>query len=266
MSQGTPLARIEAFLDAVPRLGARAEDVGPFTLFISEVAWPYYARPRRGAVRFTAADVDAARVALREAGQPERFEWVAETAPGLSDAIRAAGLDVLELPLMALDRSLWRAPDEPTGVTLRTLGGDEPDLAQALAVAEVGFANEGTAPGPQGRAEREAAAAGLPQGYLGDMAARLRRRATVTVVADAQLGPVAIGSHRLVDGVCEVVGVATLPSLRRQGLGGAVTGALVEDALEHGAELVFLSAGSDDVASVYARLGFRRIGTACFLA
>ena len=55
----------------------------------------------------------------------------------------------------------------------------------------------------------------------------------------------------------------TLPSARRQGLGGAVTAALVTDALAHGAEIVFLSAGSEEIARVYGRLGFARIGTAC---
>jgi predicted GNAT family acetyltransferase len=60
-----------------------------------------------------------------------------------------------------------------------------------------------------------------------------------------------------------VVGIATLPAVRRQGLGGAITGALVADALAGGAEVVFLSAGSEDIARVYHRLGFRRIGTAC---
>jgi predicted GNAT family acetyltransferase len=63
--------------------------------------------------------------------------------------------------------------------------------------------------------------------------------------------------------VTEVVGVATLPAFRRRGLGGAVTAALVADALAHGAEIVVLSAGSEEIARVYARLGFVRIGTAC---
>ena len=63
----------------------------------------------------------------------------------------------------------------------------------------------------------------------------------------------------------EIVGVATLPVVRRQGLGGAVTGALVEDALAHGVETVFMSAGSEDIARVYGRLGFQRVGTACIV-
>jgi predicted GNAT family acetyltransferase len=94
---------------------------------------------------------------------------------------------------------------------------------------------------------------------------RLRRRITVMAVAENEIGPVAAGQHQPVGTVTEVVGVATLPALRRQGLGGAVTGALVEDALEHGAEVVFLSAGSEEIARVYARLGFRRAGTACIV-
>ena len=230
------------------------------------MAWPYYARPRLGATEFTAEDVNAARARMKEASQPEIFEWVGENAPGLADAIRAAGLDVLELPLMQLDRSLWRAPE--TTVPLRFLTGEEPDLATALAVATVGFSDaaSGTAPGPQGRDERDAAAEKVDPRYVSDMAERLRSGATVTAVAETELGPVAIGSHRLVGGVCEVVGVATLPVVRRQGLGGAVTGAVVEHALAHGADIVFLSADGDDVARVYARLGFRRVGTACFLA
>jgi predicted GNAT family acetyltransferase len=66
-----------------------------------------------------------------------------------------------------------------------------------------------------------------------------------------------------VGAVTEITGVATLPSARRRGLGALVTGRLVQDARERGAELIFLSAGSEDIARVYARLGFERVGTAC---
>jgi predicted GNAT family acetyltransferase len=46
------------------------------------------------------------------------------------------------------------------------------------------------------------------------------------------------------------------------GLGGAVTATLAREALRRGVQTVFLSASDDDVARVYARLGFQRIGTA----
>ena len=84
-------------------------------------------------------------------------------------------------------------------------------------------------------------------------------------IAEGDAGPVAAGPHQPVEGVTEVVGVATLPAVRRQGLGGAVTGTLVQDALQRGARTVFLSAGSAEIGSVYARLGFKRVGTACIV-
>ena len=47
-----------------------------------------------------------------------------------------------------------------------------------------------------------------------------------------------------------------------RGLGQALTATLVADARSRGVRTVFLSAGDEDVARVYARLGFRQVGTA----
>jgi ribosomal protein S18 acetylase RimI-like enzyme len=258
-----PLVLIDRFLDAAPRPSARIEEHGPFTLFVSRAPWPYYARPRLGADdgEFTADAVNGARARLRELGQPETFEWVHETAPSLIGAIRENGLDVLEVPLLVLDRSLWRPPEPPAPV--RRLEPDDAALPAALAVAEVGFGAPGTRPGPEGPAERDAVT--LVPALVEHMGERLRTGQSVIVVAEMPFGPVATGTLRPVGDVAEIVGVATLPAVRRQGLGGGVTGALVEIALEQGIELVFLSAASDEIARVYERLGFRRAATACFL-
>jgi len=89
---------------------------------------------------------------------------------------------------------------------------------------------------------------------------------TVMMVAVDDGQPVAIGSHQPVevDGaeISEVVGVATLPRYRGRGLGAGLTSALVEHARQT-ADLVFLSAGDDDVARVYERAGFARVGSSC---
>jgi ribosomal protein S18 acetylase RimI-like enzyme len=189
---------------------------------------------------------------------PEAFEWVHETTPALLPLVRAAGLDVLEAPLMMLEA--FNEATAPPGVEVRILAPDDPALARATAVATVGFAAPGTAPGPQGLRERDGAS---EAGKLEFRRDRMRRRLTVTAIADGGHGPVAVGSHNPVGDVTEVVGIATLPAVRRQGLGGAVTSALVNDAHAGGAGVVFLSAGSEEIARVYHRLGFRRIGTAC---
>jgi GNAT superfamily N-acetyltransferase len=199
--------------------------------------------------------VEKVRARMRALGNPEALEWVHELAPAVIDAVRATGLPVLEAPLMVLEE-----PREVDTSGVRILGADDPAVGPARAVADVAFRAAGTQPGPEGPAERDAAVKPIALDFLRD---RLRRRLTVMACADTGDGPVAVGSHQPVGDVTEIVGVATLPALRRRGLGAAVTGALVADALAHGARTVFLSAGSEEIARVYARLGFRRIGTAC---
>jgi GNAT superfamily N-acetyltransferase len=194
------------------------------------------------------------RARQRELGQPECFEWVHEVTPSLIDAVQAVGLEALAAPLMVMEEFIAPAHDP----RVRLLERDDPSLAPARAVADVAFGHGGTAVGAEGPAERDAAV----KPALDFLRDRLRRRLTVTAAAETDDGIVASGSHQPVGDVTEVVGVATLPSARRQGLGAAVTGALVADALAHGTEIVFLSAGSEEIARVYGRLGFRRIGTA----
>jgi ribosomal protein S18 acetylase RimI-like enzyme len=255
------LARLERYYDAVPRRFARVEECGPFTLFLGEPGgWVYYARPRLGGDGpFDAPAVSAALARLREHGLPEVVEWVHETTPGLLDAVRAeASLQVEEIPLMVLDGEPGRVA-LPAGVTVRLLTARDGDaLAAASAVSGVAFAAPGTARGEQGPAERDAETRPSRQRVL-DL---LAEGAVRVAVAEAERdGVVATGRVMPVDGVAEIVGVATLPSARRQGLGAAVTAALVDDARSAGVSTVFLTASSEAVARVYARIGFRRVGT-----
>ena len=262
MSQHDPstLERLERYYDAVPRAGARTEDIGPFTLFVATGGFPFYARPRLGLeTPIQAVDVEAVRQRQRELGIPEAIEWVVETTPSLTVAARAAGLDVQELPLLVLDRAM--DVPVPAGITIRRVAADAPDLEPIMAVAAVAFGNGGTAVGEPGPAERDALAASSTTDRT-----RLRERigsgAVVMVVAEDERGPIASGVHQPVGDTTELVGIATLPSARRSGVGAAVTAALVAHALESGLDLVFLSAAGDDVARIYERLGFRRVALA----
>ncbi len=261
------LDRLDRYYDAVPRHGARAEDFGPLTLFVREgQGWPFYARPARG---WSGAVSDAAvarvRARQRELGIPESFEWIAETTPELRAAIENSGLVVHEHPLMVLDRDApVPAADELSGGSrVRTMGSDDPALASALAVPHLAFAEPGTGVGSAGVTElAEAVRARAGDGSMERMVARIE--AGLTSVAAAVEGGTALcaGQHQPVGSVSEIVGVGTLPTARRRGLGIAVTAALVADARSRGVEAVFLSAGDDDVARIYARLGFRRVATA----
>lgn len=256
------LHRIERYLDAVPRSATRTEAVGPFTVFVQERAWPYYARPSlTGPPPSTVDQVTDVLARQRELGVPETIEWVDEIHPELAWLAREAGLDVHELPLMVLrDRPPNSVSDKQA---VRLLGPDDVVLAAAMAVAQVGFAAEGTAVGVAGADARDAAASRISESDLVFARERLREGHTVMGVVEDGAGPIGVGSHQPVGEVTEVVGVATLPAFRRRGIGGAVTAALVADARRRGVELILLSAGSDEVARVYASVGFARVATFC---
>jgi GNAT superfamily N-acetyltransferase len=257
------LGRLEAYYDSVPRRFARTEECGPFTVFLGEPGgWTYYARPGLGGDSpFTPGDVTAAVARLHELGLPQSVEWVHETTPALLDAVRATGLfELEELPLLALDGDLTvTTPPLPDGVTVRLLGPDDSEsVAAARAVSGVGFALEGTERGDAGPAERDAALQPAQQRVLDLLAEGAVR---IAVAEHPELGQLATGRTLPVGAVTEVMGVATLPSARRQGLGAAVAAALVEDARALGLTTVFLTASSPEVARIYAGIGFRPLGT-----
>ncbi len=257
------IERIDAFCDAVPRRRAQAQEFGPLVLFVTTgPGWPYYARPRRGLrPPVTAADVRAVRARQRELIIPESFEWIEEAAPEMAAAAAAAGLDVVPHPLLLL-ASPGPVPPLPPGITVRVVAPEEQELDRIWAVPAVAFGHLGTAVGEAGAAERDKIAADHDAGTIAMLRERLRSGHSVLAAAFGPDGPVAAGSYQAVDGVAEITGVGVLPTHRRQGLGAAVTALLAADALERGVQTVFLSATDEVVARVYARIGFREIGTA----
>jgi ribosomal protein S18 acetylase RimI-like enzyme len=156
-------------------------------------------------------------------------------------------------------------------VPVRLLTGADPELARDVAtrraVATVGFSAAGTAPGEAGPAQREAARDGLEVAALAEEATRIRAGALLGALAESpDQGALASGMAMRVGRVAEIAGVATLPAARRRGLGAAVTAALARALRRDGTEVVFLSAATEEVARVYLRVGFHRIGTACLAA
>ncbi len=243
------LAAIERYYDAVPRAVARAEAIGPLTLFVNAgPGWPYYARPTPGATAFAAADVARVRERQRALGVPESVEWVAETTPGLRAAVAGAGLAVQAHPLLVLDRVARRRAPVPDGADVGLATPDD-DLALLAAMARVGFGVPGTALGEVGAELLEGAADRAPE-RVAFARERLRAGRTITAAARVRGAQVAVGSHQPAGGVSEVVGVATLPAFRRRGLAAAVVDLLVEDARRGGAAIVFLSADDAAVARV----------------
>jgi ribosomal protein S18 acetylase RimI-like enzyme len=213
------------------------------------------------------ADVRAATALQEDAGLPAALEWFGDRCRGLAGVARSAGLVVEELPLLvSVDPVEVLLPPE---VRLYLVGADDPQLARYQMLAQLAFATPaGSAPAAVlatgvGGVDRPVPPDRAPTALLRERVAAGR---TVMMVAVDDGEPVAVGSHQpvAVDGreVSEVVGVATLPRFRGRGLGAGITSALVEHARQT-ADLVFLAAGDDDVARVYERVGFARVGTTC---
>ncbi|MEV6410195.1 GNAT family N-acetyltransferase [Kribbella sp. NPDC051718] len=255
------LSRVDDYLHAAPLSGAEALDVGPFTLFRSTTIWPYYARPVPGSgATVTAADLEELRARCAELGLPFNLEWVVETCPSLGPAAAEAGLEVTEYPLLVLERADFTPLT--TSLKCEILPATPDLLRQARAVADVGFGTPGTAIGEGGIEARDASAAESTDEKIAALVERAEAGLSITAGVYGDQGIVASGIHQPVGDASEIVGVATLPAMRRQGLGAAVTSCLVEHAFANGVELVLLSAGSDAIAAVYERVGFRRIGHA----
>ncbi|GIF21259.1 ribosomal protein S18 acetylase RimI-like enzyme [Actinoplanes tereljensis] len=279
--------RLERFYDALPRPYARVEDIGGLVLFVREGdGWPYYARPRIGAETPSAADITAVRRRQRELGIPEAFEWVHETTPDLLAVARSADLDVLLAPLLTLDPAAL-VPDLPvrdaTVSVLDPASSSYPaDLAATRAVAQLAFGSPPHATpleevvalagptetalitGVAGPAERDAAVAELSPAVVEGFRQRVASGGYHTaVVVSPTEGILATGALMRDGDVAEIAGVATLPTARGRGYASQLTATLARQALNDGVHLVFLSAGDDDVARLYTKVGFRRQGTAC---
>jgi ribosomal protein S18 acetylase RimI-like enzyme len=255
------LRHIDGYLDTVPRSVARTEAVGALTLFVNEgPGWRYYARPTPGAGPVSARDIRIARDHQKERGHPQAFEWIAELNPEMAGAARAVGLTTLEHPLMLLREE--RDPlGPPAGVEIRLVEHID-DLVGAMAVAELGFASSGTQVGGVGPDAIRQAITKLDGTTVEFARDRNAGGFTVTALATIDGVPVASGAHNPVGLATELVGIATLPSHRRRGIGAALTSFLVQDARDRGVETIFLSADSPDVARIYERAGFRTVGTA----
>lgn len=255
------LSRVDEYLHAAPLSGATGQQVGPFTLFRSTTVWPYYARPVPGAGRtIEASDVERLRERCNELDLPLNLEWVVDTCPSLGPAAATAGLTVTEHPLLVLEQQDFKPATAAARCSI--LPGSESVLREARAVASVGFGDPGTAIGSGGLEARDAAGAELSDETAQALLERARAGVSITAGAFTEEGLLATGQHQPVGNTTEIVGVATLPAYRREGLAAAVASCLAQHAFAMGVDLILLSAESDAVAAVYERIGFHRIGKA----
>jgi ribosomal protein S18 acetylase RimI-like enzyme len=231
--------RVQSSIRAVNAAEREVVVAGQFTLYRSRASdHPYlnYAVPADGAAGW--GGIDALREAFVARGLQPRLEFVAERAPGLEEALAAAGFELkARIPVMTCPEQDLRAVPAPEGVVIaRVLGG--PDVRPLMEVQSAAFG----------------------EGPPSDAAVQAYRGRGLLARADGV--PAGAASRTAIaEGVSEIGGVGVLERFRRRGIAAALTAAAAAAAFADGAQLCFLTPGDDGAERVYARAGFARGGT-----
>jgi GNAT superfamily N-acetyltransferase len=232
--------RVQASIRAVNAAERDAVVAGPFTLYrhrASEHPYANYAVPNAGATAWDA--IGELRAAFAAEGLQPRLEFVAESAPGLEEALAAEGFSLQgRYPVMTLPAEQLREVPAPEGVVIARVLAEGGDVRTLLATAAEAFGD-----GPPTDAQIAA------YGGRGHLAR-----------ADGEPAGAAFHSA-LADGVSELGGIGVRERFRRRGIAAALTGAAAAAAVAAGAQLCFLTPGDDGAERVYARAGFAHAGT-----
>ncbi|WP_026413739.1 GNAT family N-acetyltransferase [Actinomadura oligospora] len=244
---------VQAFLRSVP--DDQRLRIGPFTAKIDpdDSDWPFnYAVPDDDADP-TTDEVEALVGAFLERSRIPRLEYIPRAAPKVEATMLAAGFTPEgRFPLLVCPPS--EVVDAPVDPGVRT------ELVPASATDELWAVARVTN-----------AAFDVPPPAEHDVTRMLRVLAEDGLIAaarDAATGEI-IGAGQLLapkGGVAEIAGIATAPSHRRRGIGGAITALLTRAGARAGITTLFLTPANDQAASVYARVGYQKQGEALFIS
>jgi len=224
--------------------------VPPFCLFFHPTdPLPYfnYAVPEGSLEGDLAGPLGDLRTEFRKKNRIPRFEFVEESAPALASALGAAGFVEESRPiLMACLPEMRRNAPRVPGLEIAALTALSPlsEIKRFLLVQRLGFGFDAALSDEDARWFR---------GSLGDGGALL-----------GTLGGDPAGTSMFthpIDGLTEVVGVSTIPALRRRGVGSALTVEAVRLAFGLNLEAAVLSAADERAGRIYESAGFRRFGT-----
>jgi len=228
--------RIQSYLRTTAHGFWEAVPIPPFTAFFNPrdpLRYLNYAIPDERAEGDLSAPLEELRETFRSRDRLPRFEYVEGFAPGLAGSLEAVGFEVeLRAPLMTCPAGEIAAPPRVQGLTV------VPAVDDPRATITVG--------------NRAFGAGDEPEASDDDVSEWL-----VRAVASATPP---------LDGLSEVAGVGVLERARRRGVGAAMTAAAARAAAAEGAELLFLSPGSDGAQAVYTRVGFRPAETTLYYA
>ena len=243
--------RLESYMRRAAALTHDTVEMPPFALFFNPhdaLRFFNYARPIEPVGGDLGGPLDRLCEAFAARERMPRFEFVEEYTPALAEALARAGFTLEDrcLLMVCTPETLRPAP-AVAGLELVTLGPSSP-AADVRAYTNVGRS-----------------AFGDPEIEVSDAAAEQFRRKLVENGAflarldDAVVG--VAGYTAPLDGLTELVGIATREDYRRRGVATALTAYAVQAAYDQGVGAAFLTAADERAGRVYERVGFRAQAT-----
>jgi ribosomal protein S18 acetylase RimI-like enzyme len=241
---------VQTYLRRQARRGRIAQALAAFTVYTAatdDAADTPYAIPRRLTRIFRDADLGELLAVFQRQNARPRVEFLVDLYPDLPE--RLASVEYQETwrqPVLLARLHDIQSPPLPAHVETITISraSSLEEVRENLDTNALGFDEP----------------AGATEGQAESFRAGLVTSRAFTLRAEGR--PVAGGMFEaIIDGVTELMGIATLPQYRRQGFAAYLTAAMAESAFAHGALLVFLCAVSEEAGRVYQRAGFRPCGS-----
>jgi ribosomal protein S18 acetylase RimI-like enzyme len=247
------VADLQAYLRRVAALQYQTVELPGLTLFFhpgDDLTFFNYAIPDAGLPDALEGSLARMRAECADRARRPRFEFIAEYAPGLDAALRAAGfVEEARQQLMVCTRQTARAAPAVPGLQIDVLDSAAPlDVIQTtLSVQRQGFDPDSAGAATADEARRFADILGQGRAFL----ARLRQTA---VAAGTYTAPLEAGSEGT--RIAEITGLATLAPYRRRGIATALAARAVQTAFEQGVDALCLVAADARAGRVYERVGF----------
>ena len=259
-------SKVNAYLHANARGRKDNEACGPFHIgFDPDNANPFlnYAVPQPGEP-VSSEDIAALVSAFEKRERTPRLEFAPGGAPGLEEALLAAGFEVQQrLPFMLVTAAELVGPKPVDGVEVVVLDASATD-EELRGVAVAQWEAFGDPAEPHDDAAYDADVAGLRGAVESGKFLVLARGAAGTAEAGVPMGGGSCGLGH--GGTTEIGGIATRPAFRRRGIGAAVTAALTRHLLEvSGLDCVWLSPAGPDQERLYATVGYQSLGEMLFI-
>jgi ribosomal protein S18 acetylase RimI-like enzyme len=243
--------RLQSYMRRAVALHRDVVHVAPFSIYFHRSdnnLFFNYAIPDEPAGAYLHEPLAALRAEFAAHERTPRFEFVEQFAPDLPAALRANGFrEESRLHLMVCTPETLQPAPAAAGVSIVTL-----DPSSPLDIVRENMDTNNRGFNPEAEAIDEPAAEAF-RARLGDARA-------FTAYLDGRA--VGAGMYTTpLDGLTELVGIATLEEYRRRGVAGALTAHATRNAFERGVEAVFLSAADERAGRVYERVGFRPFTT-----